>query len=331
MKILITGASGGLGSHLIEAFTAAGHEVTGLTRTAGGATHLKQTNAHFVRGDVTDKSSLTTDMFQQDCIVHTVAKVGGSNRWRDHLATDLDGTANVLDAAIAAGCPRFIHISSIAVLDLPTDGRAVADHTPLRAQTGRAELYVRSKQAVENLVRRYEQEGHIGVTIVRPSIFLGRYDRHTTPSIARFLQSPLAGLIGTGDNVIPCVQMDELALLVVKAAETARTIGQTYHVSGQQSIRLADLLAMHATATGRPPRRQYSARSAKALAAVMEGGTRLFQPETKPLLDRFMVDVATMNCTVNCSRAQQDLNWSGCGDLRQAIQQSLNWQEENPG
>ena len=63
----------------------------------------------------------------------------------------------------------------------------------------------------------------------------------------------------------------------------------------------------------------------------METGTRLLQLKAKPLLDRFMIDVATMNCTVDCSGAAADLNWRGRGDLRDAIKQSISWHEETSG
>jgi nucleoside-diphosphate-sugar epimerase len=328
MNVLVTGASGGLGSHLIEAFAKRGHRVAGLTRSLTAVSHLESTNADFVLGDVNAESSLIGDAFRRDCIVHTVARVGGGARWRDHFDTDQTGTANVLTAAHRAGCPRFIHISSIAALDLPKDGGAVVETTPLRSHAEKMNRYARSKLEVEKLVREYERKGRIAVTVLRPSVFLGRYDRHTTPSIIRFLRSPLAGLIGEGDNLIPCVDLHELAYLVVRAAESDRAVGRTYNVSGRQSVPLADLLAIHATEIGRRPHRRYSERTARTLAALLESGTRLLNRKNPPLIDRFMVDVATLNCTVDCSRAEEDLNWSGRGDLRHAIRQSIAWQEE---
>jgi len=53
--------------------------------------------------------------------------------------------------------------------------------------------------------------------------------------------------------------------------------------------------------------------------------------KAKPLIDSFMVDVATLNCSVNCSSAVKDLNWGGRGDLRDAVKQSISWYEEING
>jgi len=331
MKVLVTGASGSLGSHLVETFAARGHLVTGLTRSAATRGHLHSASASFVTGDVTDQSSLAEGVFRQDCIVHTVAKVGGGNRWRDHLATDLAGTTNVLDAAVRAGCPRFIHVSSIAALDLPGDGGAVEDKTPPGSWSGQSSLYARSKLEVERLVGQYDRDGRIAVTVLRPSIFLGRYDRHVTPGILRFLRSPWAGIIGGGENLIPCVDLAELAEAVVTAAECDRAAGRTYNLSGRLSVPLADLLGMHAKEIGRPLQRRYSERGARAMATIFETGARLLQRKTKPLLDHFMIDVATMNCTVDCSGAAADLNWKGRSDLRDSIKQSISWQKELSG
>jgi nucleoside-diphosphate-sugar epimerase len=306
MKVLVTGASGGLGSHLVEAFSARKHCVTGLMRSSATIGHLTSKNADFMSGDVTKVSTLTDEMFNRDCIVHTVARVGGGGRWQDHVATDRVGTANVLAAAIRAKCPRFIYISSIAVLDLPTDGGIASDTTALRSQSGHVNSYVRSKVEVERLVREYEREHGIAVTVLRPSVFLGRYDRHTTPRILRLLRSPWAGVIGEGNNLIPCVDMAELADLIVRAAESDRAAGRTYNVSGRQSVRLRDLLTMHASEIGKSLQRHYSERSARTLATLMESGARLLHREKSTPIDGFMVDVATLNCTVDCTRAAED-------------------------
>lgn len=331
MKVFVTGASGGLGSHLVESFTARGHRVTGLTRSEASVGHLTSTTADFVLGDVTEDSTLVDDLSGHDCLVHTVARVGGGSRWREHLDTDLAGTANVLNAAVRAGCSRFIHISSIAVLDLPGDGSAADDTTPMRPTSRRPNLYTRSKLEVERLVKQYESEGRIAVTVVRPSVFLGRYDRHTTPGILRFLRSPLAGLVGDGQNLIPCVDLTELAGAVVTAAECERSAGRTYNLSGQHSVPLSDLLGLHAKEIGQNLSHHFPVRGARAVASIMETGSWLLNRKPKPILDRFMVDVATLNCIVNCSRAVEDLNWRGGVDLKDSIRQSIRWHEENIG
>jgi len=153
----------------------------------------------------------------------------------------------------------------------------------MQSLTEEMSRYARSKLEVEQLVREFGQKSRIAVTILRPSVFLGRYDRHTTPSILRFLRSPFAGLIGEGNNLIPCVELTELADLIVTAAESDQAAGRTYNVSGRQSVSLADLLAMHATEIGRPLYRRYSERTARTLAVLMEGGTRLLNRKSPPL------------------------------------------------
>jgi nucleoside-diphosphate-sugar epimerase len=328
MNVLITGASGGLGSHLVEAFTSRRHHVTGIVRSWASAGHLARTPATFVQADITEPASRWGIAAGHDCVIHTAARVGGNSRHRDHVRADQQGTANVLAAAVRGGCSRFIHISSIAVYELPTDGGSVSESTPLESCPARWNHYVSAKLQTERLVQEYHRQGRIAVTVLRPSIFLGRYDRHTTPHILRLLESPLAGIIGEGTNLIPCVTLSELADLVVNAAESGDAAGRTYNVSGRTGFSQRDLLETHAAALGRPVRRRVSRRVAWSVAALLDTVAGVASQESQPLLSRFIVMVAGMNCRIDCSLAAADLGWQGRSELAEAIRESVTWLRE---
>jgi nucleoside-diphosphate-sugar epimerase len=328
MNVLVTGASGSLGRHLVEALVARGHRVTGVMRSAASARDFTATTARPVVADLTAAEGLGTEWFRQDCVVHTAASVGDACRSRDHVEADRRATAAMLSGAVRAGCPRFIHLSSIAVHDLPADGSVVSETTPLNDRPEPWNHYVRAKLACERLVTAEHQSGRLEATIIRPSVFLGRYDRHTTPRILHLLRSPLAGVIGDGENLVPCVDLAELAALVATAAGSQRAVGRTYDVSGRSHLTQRELLASHAAATGRPLRRRYPRRVAHAMATVLEGAGRLTAATSPPLLTRFMVAVATLNCRIDSSRAAADLGWRGHADLTRTIHDAVTWTRE---
>jgi nucleoside-diphosphate-sugar epimerase len=330
MKVLVTGASGGLGSHLVETFAAAGHRVTGLTRSLDRVAHLRATGADFLVADLRDRATLAGERFQPDCLVHAAATVGGGHSWPEFQASDLQGTANLLEAAHAAGCRRLIHVSSITVYDLPAPGGALDESAPLRTRVPRWDTYTRAKVAVEKQVRAFALENDLALTVLRPSIMLGRHDRNTTPRILRFLASPLAGVIGSGDNRIPCVGLAELAGQVVSLAEQGKGEGRTYNLSGRQGLSLAELLAIHGRLTGRRARHRFAPAIARAAAALLETVSRLSPGPAPPLLDRFMVAVATLDCRVDSSLAAGELGWQGAEDLAGAIALAVNRQKELP-
>lgn len=329
MKALITGAGGGLGSHLVEAFAAAGHRVTGLVRSAGPEPRPAASVAGFAALDLAAPAPPPLGPFEQDCVVHTVSRVGDACRGPDEAAADLRATRAVLAAAARAGCPRFVHISSIAAHALPADGGLVSETTPLNTAPEPWNHYVRAKIACEQAVRDAQRDGVCETTVIRPSVFLGRRDRHATPRILRLLASPLAGVIGDGRNLVPCVDMAELAALIVAAAESRLAAGRIYDVSSRTEFTQSDLLALHAAAAGLPTPRRMPRWTASAAATALEGLGRVTRSRSLPLLSRFMVASACLNCRVDSSRAAHDLGWRGTADLARSIRESVSWTREH--
>jgi nucleoside-diphosphate-sugar epimerase len=117
MKALVTGATGFIGSHLVERLLSTGTEVRGLVRNAAGAAQLQASAAEAAFGDLTDLASLRGAMKGIDVVFHLGARVSDWGPRRPFDATTIDGTENVLRAAAEAGVSRFLHVSSIVVYD----------------------------------------------------------------------------------------------------------------------------------------------------------------------------------------------------------------------
>ena len=121
---LVTGATGLLGSHVVEQLRQRGMPVRVLVRPGSDRTWLETQGVEFVEGDITDPPSLQRACEGVDAVYHSAAKVGDWGPWEEFQRITIDGTRNMLSAATTAGVRRFVHVSSISVF-----GYYTADQT----------------------------------------------------------------------------------------------------------------------------------------------------------------------------------------------------------
>ena len=152
MRIAVTGGTGFVGSHFIEAALAAGHEVRALTRRP----QTDRPNVTWIDGSLSDRDSLRRLVDECDAVVH----IAGILNARDQAAFDagnVDGTLSALTASTAAGIHRFVHVSSLA------------------AREPKLSMYGGSKAKAEELVER----SGLDWTMVRPPAVYGPGDTET--------------------------------------------------------------------------------------------------------------------------------------------------------
>ncbi len=162
---LITGGAGFLGINLARFLLEKGHDVTVLDLQPFGYSDVKD-RVRELRGDIRDRSAVDQASKEVSAVVHTAAALPLYSR-EDILTTDIDGTKNLLEAALANGVDRFIHISSTAVYGVP-------DHHPIYEDDRLCGVgeYGQAKIAAEQACLDYRGKG-LCVTIVRPKSFVG--------------------------------------------------------------------------------------------------------------------------------------------------------------
>ncbi len=130
MKVLITGASGFLGSYLAEMFLDAGHQVRAMVRKTSKTASLQRLGVEIVRGDLTDRESLERAVKGIETVVHAAATMSGPAA--EFVAASEQGTRSLLEVAEKANVNRFVQISSIAVLSMAKlpRGKSINEDTP---------------------------------------------------------------------------------------------------------------------------------------------------------------------------------------------------------
>src|ERR1700736_3019933 len=121
MKILITGGTGFLGSHLARRLTADGHAVTVLRRASSNTSALEDVNVGYEIGDVGDGPSVRQAADGQDVVIHVATSVTGDGARPECHEINVAGTRSVVDACLDARVKRLVHVSSIAAIGVPRD------------------------------------------------------------------------------------------------------------------------------------------------------------------------------------------------------------------
>lgn len=245
MKALVTGATGFVGSHLVEALNRAGHAVTALVRNPAKAAALHWPGVTLARGDLHSPAALEAASAGQDVIFHVAGAVAARSE-AEYMAANREGTANVLAAAAATGAPRIVLVSSGAAGGPTAPGRPATGDEPPRPVT----MYGRSKLASEEVVRG----GPLPWVVLRPPTIYGPRDRDNLIKVFRMARLGVAPVFGRGTMEISAIYAPDLADALIAAATSEAALGRTWYVNHPEILTTAGMVRAVARAMGRSVR-----------------------------------------------------------------------------
>ena len=310
---LVTGATGAIGPAVVRELQERAFTVRVLSRNhpAGGPL---PPGVDVARGELADRERLRAAADGADVVIHLAAllhqfappSAALDERYRQ---VNVEGTRNVVQAALAAGAGRIVYLSTIAVYG-PTSGTVADEDTRPQPDTP----YGRTKLEAETFVTRaHGESGPAGVVLRAAAVYgpgiKGNY-RTLAEAIARGRYVP----IGRGGNRRTLVHEKDLARAVALAAEHPDACGGTFNVSDGGMHRLAVIVEAMYRAIGRtPPRMRVPVGVARTLAVAGDLFTRvsgLRLPITADALDKYLEDVA-----IDATRIQRVLGFAPAIDL----------------
>ncbi len=326
MKVLVTGAAGFLGGHLVDMLLERGDDVRAMVRPAENASHLRMLDGvEVVQGDLTDRESLKRAVEGVQRVYNVAAKTGPWGLEKDYIAVNVWGVADLVTAAMDAGVQRIVHTSSITVYGHHLHGSITEDH-PFHAEDN---PYSRTKIAGEKLVADFVKERGAPVVVVRPAWIYGPRD---TASFGRFVSMVESGkgfLIGSGNNIVPVVYVRDVAQGLIKAGNAGdEAIGKAYTIADDRRVTQAEYLNTIADFLEVPPVSRklpyfalYTAgRTAELLWQAM--GRRKSAP---PPVTTYGVTLLGGNQEFSIEKARRELGYQPEYDVIRGVYEGVSW------
>lgn len=237
-RLLVTGATGFAGHHMVMAAVRGGHRVcaTDVSSRHYGAL-FEALGVEFRRSDLTRREGLEDLLADVDAVVHVAGIHDYSTPDSVIFAVNVEAVRNLCEAALARGVPRFVHVSSVGVYGFGwRGGRPVGEEaeklTPPRNN------YNVSKWRGEQVVRRLEREHGLRPTILRPAALYGPRSEYGLYTVFRRVcesgrRIPIAG---RGDRIEAFLHVDDLCRAALFALENEATVGEAYNVADHSRI-----------------------------------------------------------------------------------------------
>lgn len=222
--VLVTGANGFVGSRISRRFAREGARVRALVRRSGEQQDLRGENIEEIQGDFTTPISAVSATQGADIAIHCAATVGKDLEDARHVNTH--GTRTIMLAAMAAGCERFIHISTLSVYDLG-DRRTVDETCPL---TTTGHQYGLSKAEGDLIVFDGMSRG-LNAVILRPSAILGVHPRSTWAiKVPESIRDGKLSLKIDGEDTLPYVHVENIIDAILLALGSEKVSGNAYNL-----------------------------------------------------------------------------------------------------
>jgi nucleoside-diphosphate-sugar epimerase len=322
MRLLVTGGTGFIGSHLAEEGRRRGAEVVvlGLTDRPEEQTNAKLLagmGAEVLSGSITDAELCRRAVRGTTHVFHLAVAMregGRSDQFFEWI--NLDGTRHLLEAASVQRVERFVYCSTIGIYGHRAPG-ITREESPLAP----GNIYERTKVSAERLVREFAEQCDLPSVVLRPADVYGPRDQRLL-KLFKGVSRGRFPLFGSGEGRRHMVYVDDVVSAFFKACERNEAVGEGVIVAGPRACTLRELLEEITRATGS---KRYGLRLPLApmlgLAAVVEDVCAALKVD--PPIYRRRMDFFYSDSEFDTSRARRVLDWEPRVDLQEGVRRTL--------
>ena len=308
--VLVTGASGFLGQHVLAALRERGHHVRAMVRFPRLSEEWQDVEE--VVAALGDDASIAQALEGVDAVVHCAARVARSGSRADFFRDNVSGTTHLLAAAKAAGIKRFVHVSSIGVYGVPPKATSITEQTAYDPHPDRRGAYTWSKIEADRIVQEFARKTGLSTLILRPGILVGPGGPEFTARLCLGCFGGRVVIVGRRGARLPLCHVADAARAAALAV-TARTTCTVYNLV-DEGLTQEEWLRQRAAA-GWAMRPVYVPPSLALIPAfALEMVTRL-AGKASPL-SRYKIRRATESLSYDTARATLDLGWKPVTGVR---------------
>jgi nucleoside-diphosphate-sugar epimerase len=321
VTVLVTGATGFVGSHLVRALSGAGEPVRALVRTATDAATLEAAGVEIVRGDLRDPDASRRAVRGCRVIYHAAAITSHASASAHAIGeANVQGTRHLADTALDARVSRLVFCSAVKVFGVSRVG-TIVEGTP-RAQ---ASPYARSKALAEDFLLDLAARRGLPVVVARLGGMFG-------PGAVGWLglfRAIAAGrfrMLGRGEGCYQAADVADVVDGLLSCGGTAGIEGRVYHLTGAEPVRLAELVAMIADEVGGGPLPRPLPAAPLAAYGMLQRVAMRLSGRSLPRFGR--VEFFLGDRTFDIARARRELGYAPRIDLESSVARTASWFRE---
>lgn len=323
--VLVTGATGFVGSHVAELLTQRGHRVRGLARLGASTQFLEEAGVEVFRGDLTDPASLAAAVDGADVIVNCAAKVGDWGPVEEFRRVNVEGLRALLDAALGRPLHRFVHVSTLGVYEARHHhGTDESEPLPDRHIDG----YTQSKVEAERLVLQYWRKQNVPVAILRPGFVYGTRDRTVLPRLAHRLDEGSVMYIARGKYALNTTNVVNLAEAALLAMDNSAAVGEVFNITDGEFVSKRTFFEAVADGLGLKRPRSFPSVPiwfARILAHWRESKFRRENRPNPPRITQAQLKFAGFNLDFSIAKARTRLGYSPRVSFQEGMKLATEW------
>jgi 2-alkyl-3-oxoalkanoate reductase len=322
--LLVTGATGFVGSHVVDRALEKGIRVRALVQRTSRVKRLQKLGVEWVSGSMTEPYSLKAALDGVTHLVHTAAKVGDWGDIKSYRQVNVEGLESLLEAAHQSDhLERFVHISSLGVY--PAGDHHGTDETQPLSKTG-IDAYTLSKVEAEEELWRYVKREKLPAVALRPGFIYGPRDRIVLPRILSRLRNRQARYIGDGTTLLNNTYIGNLLDAIFLALETERHVGEAFNITDPRLVTKREFFETVAELGGfAKPERQLPLPVARAVAGGWEWVWRIVGRDEAPLLSQATVKFLGYNLDFSIEKARRELKYEPRVDFQEGMKTTMAW------
>jgi len=318
-RVLVTGATGFTGGHLCRRLARDGYPVRALVRDRGREAELRREGIEPVLGDLRDPKSLERAVEGVELVYHVAALFRQENVSRKEMwETNVQGTRNMLDAAISVGVRRFVHCSTVGV-----HGDIKNPPANEEAPYGPGDHYQESKTEAERVVLKYRAEGRLPIVVFRPGGIYGPRDLRFL-KLFKTIKTRRFVMLGSGEVLYQLIYIDDLIDGILLCGTKQNAIGNVYILTGKEPATLNHVVRVISEVVGvSPTRLRFPVTPVYVAGLACELICKPFG--INPPLYRRRVDFFRKTRSFDISKAKRELGFEPKIDLRTGIGLTATW------
>lgn len=325
MNILVTGATGFIGSHIADQMKEKGANIKCIVRKTSNLQWVENKGYELVEASLSDINSLKEVVKDVDIIFHSAGLTAAHNM-DEFIRANVTGTKNLFEAAIsnAPNLKRFVHVSSQTAVG-PSDSKEEMSNeskafNPLTS-------YGKSKKMTEDYLN--EHKNKLPITIVRPPAVYGPRDVATLPMF-KAAQKGIGTLIGFDDKYVSLISSMDLTRGIIESALSDNTIGETYFIASESYYDWTEIINAMGKAAGKekilkiriPHPFVKVIGNANGLIGKITGKPRVFDSEKS-------IDFIQKYWTCSVEKAKKDFGYKQKFSLEEGMKITFDWYKSN--